>query len=351
VKPRKACSLAEIARQAGVTPATVSYALRNKPGVSRATQERILKISAKLGYSPDSRMATIMAATRRATTKTLLPIVWLNNHTREDAWSRFEYLRPYLEGAKHRAIELGYRLEEIWTKEPGMTARRLSRILYSRGIEGVIVTQYVTHIRLNWDRFAAVALHGQLVAPSLPHVAEDLSYNLFTVVKQLRRLGFRKVGICLEASLNTYAYVTLTPVARYLTETLASEKGGRIPPLFYPWGWGTDDNRDQGAEAVAWIRKYRPEAIVCHSSMLLAWIRKAGLRVPEDIALAHLATDDDVSDWAGIHSNRRACGAIAVDQVVSRIVNRQFGIPRVSQDTLVRGEWHGGWTVSGSLGN
>jgi LacI family transcriptional regulator len=190
-----------------------------------------------------------------------------------------------------------------------------------------------------------------LVAPPLPHIAGDLSYNLFTSVKQLRRLGYRRIGICLEASLNTYAYVTLKPVARYLAETFASTAKLRVPPLFYPWGWGTDRKRDEGAEAIAWIKKYRPDAIVCHSSMLLGWIQRAGFRVPQDIALAHLATDDDVSDWAGIHSHRRASGAIAVDQVVSRLVNRQFGVPSVSQDTLVRGEWHGGWTVAGSLGN
>lgn len=346
MKREKSSSLAAIAKAAGVTPATVSYALRNKPGVSEVTRQRVQQIAEKLGYQPDSRVAAVMAATRGAATKMLLPIVWLNNHTSEDAWRKYAYLRPYLQGAQQRANDLGFRLDEIWTKEPGMTAKRLSTILFSRGIEGVIVTQYLRHIRLNWERFAAVAVHGQLVAPALPHVTADLSHNLFTAVKKLRRLGYRRIGICLEATLKNYAFVTLKPLARFLTETYAPSTKERIPPLYYPWGWGTDKRRDEGVEVIAWIKKYRPEAIICHSSMLLGWIKQAGFSVPDEIALVHLATDDDVSEWAGINSHRRVIGEIAVEQVVARIVNRQFGIPAVSRETLVRGEWHGGWTVA-----
>jgi hypothetical protein len=46
----------------------------------------------------------------------------------------------YLQGARERCRQLGYRLEEIWANEPDMTMRRLSQILYQRSIEGVVVT-------------------------------------------------------------------------------------------------------------------------------------------------------------------------------------------------------------------
>lgn len=42
----------EIAKLANTSPATVSLALNNKPGVSPATRERILKIVAEQGYTP-----------------------------------------------------------------------------------------------------------------------------------------------------------------------------------------------------------------------------------------------------------------------------------------------------------
>ena len=46
-------TIKEIARVAGVTPATVSRALNDKPGVSRRVRARIARIAEELGYVPD----------------------------------------------------------------------------------------------------------------------------------------------------------------------------------------------------------------------------------------------------------------------------------------------------------
>jgi DNA-binding LacI/PurR family transcriptional regulator len=47
-------TIADIARQAGVTKAAVSFALNGQPGVSAATRERILAIAAEVGFEPSS---------------------------------------------------------------------------------------------------------------------------------------------------------------------------------------------------------------------------------------------------------------------------------------------------------
>jgi DNA-binding LacI/PurR family transcriptional regulator len=47
-------TIADIARQAGVTKAAVSFALNGQPGVSAATRERILAIAAEIGFEPSS---------------------------------------------------------------------------------------------------------------------------------------------------------------------------------------------------------------------------------------------------------------------------------------------------------
>ena len=115
-------------------------ALRNSPGVSSQTRKRILKISQKLGYVPDARIHSWMAQVREAKEKDLLPITWLNTIPTTPSWNQHKFLSPYLEGAKERAKQLGYKIEEFWTHQPGMKMSTISRILYQRGIEGVILT-------------------------------------------------------------------------------------------------------------------------------------------------------------------------------------------------------------------
>jgi DNA-binding LacI/PurR family transcriptional regulator len=47
-------TIADVARQAGVTKAAVSFALNGQPGVSAATRERILAIADEVGFKPSS---------------------------------------------------------------------------------------------------------------------------------------------------------------------------------------------------------------------------------------------------------------------------------------------------------
>jgi len=107
-KVRAVSGLGAIAAAAGVTRAAVSYALRNKPGVSKVTRARILKIAKQMGYSPDARIASWMLRVRESKSRELLPIAWLN-HDRDDkdAWRNAPFLSPYFEGATERADELG----------------------------------------------------------------------------------------------------------------------------------------------------------------------------------------------------------------------------------------------------
>lgn len=188
-------SIKDITRAAGVSKAAVSFALRNRQGVSKETRERILRIAKRLGYVPDARIGSWMARVQGAKTKDLLPIAWLNTHPEKDAWHKYKFYSPYLEGARECASQLGYRLEEIWLHELGMTMAGINRILYRRGIEGVIVTPSSRHLRLNWDRLASVAIGGDLLLPRLHRIETDIFYNLLLALRVLKRHGYRRIGV------------------------------------------------------------------------------------------------------------------------------------------------------------
>ncbi len=50
--------ISDIARQSGVSTATVSLVLNNKPGVSKQTQVRVLEVAEKLEYPIKSANVT-----------------------------------------------------------------------------------------------------------------------------------------------------------------------------------------------------------------------------------------------------------------------------------------------------
>ena len=334
-------SVGNIARLAGVSTTTASVALKNQPGVGAAKRKRILRIAKKLGYAPDANIGSWMARVRDAKSKELLPIAWLNTAGERDAFQRYRFQSPLLEGARARAQELGYNLEDIWCHEPGMTMRRLSRILYQRGIEGVIVTHPERHVRLDWDCLASVALGASLLVPKLHQIAPDINFNFQLALKSLRRLGYRRIGICLSPDVDSASHYTTRATANDLY--FRASISDRVPPLFYPPFW--TEGLDKEKKMLAWFKRYKPEVIVGHDNRIVQWLQRAGFRVPGDVGVVHLAVDDDVLDWAGIHSRRRQMGVTAVDQLVALMRSHQYGVPETPLNIRVCGTWQNGRTL------
>ncbi|EIQ01371.1 transcriptional regulator [Opitutaceae bacterium TAV1] len=330
--------LSDIAAQAGVSRMTVSLALRNSPRILPETTERIRKIARELGYSPDPRMAAAMARVRDAKKKELQPLAWINANSNRNAFSEYKWLSPYIDGAQEMCHELGYRLDEFWLREPGMTERRLSSILSNRGIRGVIVTPTlpsITHLRLDWRQFASVSLENAILLPRLHRVVPDYYYNIMLTLKMLRRLGYRRVGLCvqqLEARRSHHSYQGALRV--FHASIPRTER--TAPLIFRPFDFG---------EFSRWLKTQRPDVIIGHHSRMVEWLSEAGLRVPEDIGVAHLSLDEDCADWAGIWQHKRRIGAQVVEQVVSMIHNNRTGLPDLAYETLVPGAWRHGWTL------
>ncbi|MHB1164109.1 MAG: LacI family DNA-binding transcriptional regulator [Candidatus Nanopelagicales bacterium] len=61
----RSVSAADVARAAGVSTATVSYALNGRPGVSPRTRARILELAATMGHAPTSRISQLQSQKTR----------------------------------------------------------------------------------------------------------------------------------------------------------------------------------------------------------------------------------------------------------------------------------------------
>lgn len=341
----KPASLADIARKAGVSKMTVSYALRSHPKVSEKTRLRVLKAARQLRYFPDARMAERTAQIRNAKTRELLPIAWLNMGAEEDLWHRYSWLSPYLEGAQQRSFELGYKIDEIWARQPGMTNQRLSDIIYNRGIRGIIVAPpretSLGHVRLDWRHFAAVTFEGAILAPRLHRVMPDYYFNLLLALKTLRRAGYRRIGLLLDIYHDQRSHHAYLGAINYFHSRIP--KNERVRPLFYSSLMG---NPFAVKEAGPWLRKAKPDVIVGQHSLLPEWLKSQGHTAPEAIGLVHLALDADCTEWTGIWQRKHQVGAEAIELCISMIRNNRFGLPETPYDILIPGNWKEGNTLA-----
>ena len=58
-RPPRRVTLADVARRAGVSPALASIVMRDAPGASAASRQRVLAVATELGYRPDLRARSL----------------------------------------------------------------------------------------------------------------------------------------------------------------------------------------------------------------------------------------------------------------------------------------------------
>ena len=91
-----------------------------------------------------------------------------------------------VQGARARAEELGFGLEEFWLR--GMSGKRLCSILSNRGIQCLILAPIFSrahgHLSLEWERFSTVTTGLGLWRPQLHRVHFDHYGNMVTLMRK-----------------------------------------------------------------------------------------------------------------------------------------------------------------------
>jgi len=333
----------EVAKVAGVSHMTVSLALRGDASIPARTRQKILGVAKKLKYRPDPSLAALNAYRIARNAPRFQGVLgWLTCFSTAGGWRRMIQAEGYFAGATARAEHLGYRLEEIWITEPGLSARRRSEILLSRGIRGLIVAP-MPHpegsLALEWDQFSAAALGYSLAAPQLHVVMNHQFRNMKHVVSHLYELGYTRIGIAMPAVNDErvdHNYLGGYWVAQHgLPPTHA-----RIPPLLAePFDQKTFRR---------WFRRNRPDSIIVAASLahtVIEWLNGDGIRVPEHVGIAVASVPYGDQRISGIDENVRSVGAMAVDTVVGMVHRNETGVPDNPWRILTEGAWFQGQTV------
>ena len=348
-------TMADIARKAGVHLTTVSLALRDHPCLPAKTRERLQRLAKQLGYQPDPAMSALVAYRhRRGPRKDQPKIAYLTNWDTKLGWQESPAHREFFEGAKAKALSLGYQLEHFWLGEPGLSGRRMSDMLATRGIKGLIVASYrqaADSVRdFEWPKFSAVKIDFAPRELKLHMVTNDQGAIVRLAAQRVRAAGYRRVGLVMPRWWDEF--VDLAWSAGFLAEQQRVPSADRVPILFYstaqlPEG-ASGEAVDQAVPAAnlrKWLDVNKPEVILSRGIFVRGSLAELGLVVPRDVAFADIFLEKTDGRVAGVRENCIRVGAVAVEILAGQLHQNAMGVPVVPTATFVEGTWFNGKTL------
>ncbi|MFI6760726.1 LacI family DNA-binding transcriptional regulator [Micromonospora sp. NPDC050417] len=315
-------TIADIARQAGVSKGAVSYALNGQPGVSESTRQRILAIAREIGFNPNSAARALSGATANAVGLALCrPARTLGVEP---------FFMELISGVEAELSARSYALTLQIVADPQTEIGVYRRWWGERRIDGV----FLCDLRVDDERVPAleemslptVVIGGPGHTGRLASVWADDETPLVETVEYLVALGHRRItrigGLpgLLHTEIRTEAF---TEVCRRLgldqTRTVPSDYTG-----------------EEGARVTRRLLSSaeRPTALVYDNDVMaiagLAVAQEMGLSVPADLSI--VAWDDsplcqlvhpsltalsrDIPAY-GAHAARQLLAAIAGNPVTS----------------------------------
>lgn len=269
----KRATAAEVAREAGVSTATVSYVLHGRPGVSEATRGRVLEVIDRLSYRP-SQAANVLKSGQAPFIGLLLA----------DIANPFypELAAGVIEAATDRELEVFL----AHSGEGPSALRRKLRLMLDHNVSGFILTSL-----RDGDEDVLAELHD-LGVPAVQAVRR-LAGSPFDFVGIDERAGGREAAEHVLAaghrSIGIIAGPTASSASRERTagmmETL-EERGVRVPQRLR---FESALTRDGGYAAGRRILRKPPSAVLCGNDLIALGLIDAvydlGMTVPGDVAV------------------------------------------------------------------
>jgi LacI family transcriptional regulator len=279
-------SMRDVADAANVSVSAVSLVVRGKPGVATETRERVWEAISQLGYtvapSENGKSATVGLLIERSSMPVILDI----------------FYGDVIRGFQTEAQRLGYQVllhmfdhaaESLETLRTSLTGEVDGLVVAN---DGDITREMV--IQLEALQAPLVLVESYLPGEQLPCVLGDNFTAGYTVMRHLLDLGHRSIAILRGPR----KYSSLMDRLKGCLAA-AAEAGILIPPEFMPHP--VSGHPQKGYVQMREILRLpqRPTAIVAISDKTafgaMEAIKEAGLRIPEDIAIAGI---DDVSESA-----------------------------------------------------
>lgn len=342
-------TMRDVAAVAGVHQTTVSLALRNHPSVAAKTREKIKAAAERLGYRPDPLLDAFnehrLAVNPTHSSSVIAYIV-------EDRIAGESQPGNYVEmrwsGVTQAAGERGLKVERFSVGPSSLSPERLNQILVTRGIVGVIIGGVLSvfeNLTMDWAQFSVVRIESRQIELGVDTVSADQRHAVRLSVRNLRRLGYRRIGLATSIEDETRLGEPMT--SGFLVEEAALAEEDRVPPFLFPADSGPRKNK----EFLNWIKKHQIEAIVSNWGNIPQALTDAGIDFPGEIAFASLDIPAVDSDISGVMQNHELVGRTAVEHLAILLHTHQRGVMAAPATTYVPGYWRDGTTAPAKAGS
>jgi len=326
-----------IARILGISQGAVSLGLRGDPSISAGMRKRIKTTAKRLGYCQNVYVSALMSrigSGRKVSERGTIALVV--DVLPEKKWREHRTYGACYEEITRRCAELGFGLECFFLQAPGMNAEKIDRIIYARGIPGLILAPPYRSNRvmaIQWNRYACIGIGYGWEDQQFDRVANDHHQNTILACQKLSELGYLRIGLSLPRFL--LEIQSTRWLSGFLTYQYSLPFGRRLP-IFHEKPGESSSTRFQ-----EWYRKWRPDVILSLSGSEKVWLDAMHLTVPGDVGLAALTLNPG-SSYSGVKEGTEQLSATAVDLVAAQIIRNEFGLPSKQKLTLIEGQWKDG---------
>lgn len=327
-------SIRDLAKIAGVSRTTVSLALRDSQEISPAVRERIKALARKHDYRSHPAVNFLMQQVRsgrRVHDEEVIAFVTTGDEPIERSPLHMEIEAA----ARDEAYKMGYRIENFWAGYMACNAGKLARILYNRGIRGVLwgpMPYPHPPIIFPWEKFIPISCTPSTEVPNLPVVSIHHPKGMALILETLEQRGAERIGVVvhqLDDLRHDHGWMSGVDLYRH--------RGGKkhvIPRVF--------TTSPPFPRLDSWIKKNRLNALVLTQNMfedteyLDGKIARASLDVPKH----------DRGRIGGLYQDKTKIGRHAVRFLSLRLANNNFGLPEYSYSVVIQASFIDGDSLS-----
>lgn len=321
-------TIREVAREAGVSVATVSRAIRNEGSIRPETKRKVLEAVRKLNYHVDMGARSIV---KKQTKSIGLCICNICN----------PFYPPFVRGVENAINKFGYSLILCNTDEDPRKEEAYLKVMLEKRVDSLIIapTWRTCDYLREFERrnVPIVVVDRKAEDISSDTVCVDNVHGAFMAVEHLIKLGHKRIGMIVGPKMIS---TTQERVQGYL-EALRKYDLEKDESLMVDG----DSAIEGGIKAMEDLLKLKspPTAVFCYNNVVtlggLISLKKLNKKIPKDIAIVGF----DEVDWAEvadppltvISQPTYAIGATAGQLVMQRLLNEG---PKSKQKIILKTE-------------